>query len=66
VIETPEKLRLTGCVCAENQIALARFSGSEHSPKHSPQLIHVNDEWKLYEQYSMLPTCSRCVAYKRC
>lgn len=54
-IEDAEKVRLTGGVPAEKQIALALFLASEKSNHVSGKLIHVNDEWKRYEHDSMRP-----------
>lgn len=54
-IEDAEKVRITGGVSAEKQIALALFLASERSNHVSGKLIHVNDEWKRYEQESMRP-----------
>jgi len=54
-IEDAEKVRITGGVPAEKQIALALFLASERSNHISGKLIHVNDEWKRYEQESMRP-----------
>jgi len=54
-IEDAENVRLTGGVPPEKQIALALFLASEKSNHVSGKLIHVNDEWKRYEQDSMRP-----------
>ena len=54
-IEDAERVRITGGVSAEKQIALALFLASERSNHVSGKLIHVNDEWKRYEQESMRP-----------
>ena len=54
-IEDAERVRITGGVPAEKQIALALFLASERSNHVSGKLIHVNDEWKRYEQESMRP-----------
>ena len=54
-IEDAEKVRITGGVSAEKQIGLALFLASERSNHVSGKLIHVNDEWKRYEQESMRP-----------
>jgi NAD(P)-dependent dehydrogenase (short-subunit alcohol dehydrogenase family) len=54
-IEDAEKVRITGGIPAEKQIALALFLASERSNHVSGKLIHVNDEWKRYEQESMRP-----------
>jgi len=54
-IEDAEKVRITGGVPAEKQIALALFLASERSNHISGKLIHVNDEWRRYEQESMRP-----------
>jgi NAD(P)-dependent dehydrogenase (short-subunit alcohol dehydrogenase family) len=54
-IEDAERVRITGGISAEKQIALALFLASECSNHVSGKLIHVNDEWKRYEQESMRP-----------
>jgi 3-oxoacyl-[acyl-carrier protein] reductase len=54
-IEDAEKIRVTGGVPAEKQIALALFLASERSNHISGKLIHVNDDWKRFEQENMKP-----------
>jgi 3-oxoacyl-[acyl-carrier protein] reductase len=54
-IEDAEKVRITGGMPAEKQIALARFLASESSNHISGKLLHVNDEWKKFEKESMRP-----------
>ncbi|MDE3166119.1 MAG: SDR family oxidoreductase [Acidobacteriota bacterium] len=54
-IEDAEQVRITGGIPAEKQIALALFLASERSNHISGKLIHVNDDWKRYEQDSMRP-----------
>jgi len=54
-IEDAEKVRVTGGVAAEKQIALALFLASERSNHISGKLIHVNDDWKRFEQENMKP-----------
>jgi NAD(P)-dependent dehydrogenase (short-subunit alcohol dehydrogenase family) len=54
-IEDAEKVRVTGGVPAEKQIALAVFLASENSNHISGKLIHVNDDWKKFQQESMRP-----------
>lgn len=54
-IEDAQKVRITGGIPAEKQIALALFLASERSNHISGKMIHVNDEWKKYEQESMRP-----------
>jgi 3-oxoacyl-[acyl-carrier protein] reductase len=46
---------VTGGVPAEKQIALALFLASEQSNHISGKLIHVNDDWKRFEQDNMKP-----------
>ena len=48
-------MRVTGGVPAEKQIALALFLASERSNHISGKLIHVNDDWKRFEQDNMKP-----------
>jgi hypothetical protein len=40
-------------VPAEKQIALALFLASQRSNHISGKLIHVNDDWKRFEQENM-------------
>ena len=54
-IEDAEKIRVTGGVPADKQIALALFLASEQSNHISGKLIHVNDDWKRFEQDNMKP-----------
>jgi len=54
-IEDAEKVQITGGVQAEKQIALALFLASERSNHISGKLIHVNDDWKKFEQENMKP-----------
>jgi 3-oxoacyl-[acyl-carrier protein] reductase len=54
-IEDAERVRVTGGVPAEKQIALALFLASEQSNHISGKLIHVNDDWKRFEQDNMKP-----------
>jgi 3-oxoacyl-[acyl-carrier protein] reductase len=54
-IEDAEKVRLTGGIAAEKQISLALFLASERSNHISGKLIHVNDDWKRFEQDNMKP-----------
>jgi 3-oxoacyl-[acyl-carrier protein] reductase len=52
-IEDAEQVRITGGVAAEKQIALALFLASQRSNHISGKLIHVNDDWKRFEQENM-------------
>jgi NAD(P)-dependent dehydrogenase (short-subunit alcohol dehydrogenase family) len=54
-IEDAEKVRHTGGVAPEKQTQLAMFLASEKSNHISGKLIHVNDDWKRFEQDSMKP-----------
>lgn len=54
-IEDAEKVRVTGGVAPEKQTQLAMFLASENSNHISGKLIHVNDDWKRFEQDSMRP-----------
>jgi 3-oxoacyl-[acyl-carrier protein] reductase len=54
-IADAENVRITGGIAPEKQVALALFLASERSNHVSGKLIHVNDEWKRYEQESMRP-----------
>jgi 3-oxoacyl-[acyl-carrier protein] reductase len=52
-IEDAEKLRATGGMPSEKQVALALFLASERSNHVSGKLIHVNDDWKRFENENM-------------
>ena len=54
-IEDAEKVRVTGGVAPEKQTQLAMFLASESSNHISGKLIHVNDDWRRFEQESMRP-----------
>lgn len=54
-IEDAEKVQITGGVPAEKQIALVLFLASERSNHISGKLIHVNDDWRKFEQENMKP-----------
>ena len=54
-IEDAENVRHTGGIAPEKQTQLAMFLASEKSNHISGKLIHVNDDWKRFEQDSMKP-----------
>ena len=54
-IEDAEQARLTGGVAPEKQIQLALFLASEQSNHISGKLIHVNDDWRRFQQDNMKP-----------
>ena len=54
-IEDAEQVRVTGGVAPEKQIQLALFLASERSNHISGKLIHVNDDWRRFEQDNMKP-----------
>ncbi|HJT90074.1 MAG TPA: SDR family NAD(P)-dependent oxidoreductase [Bryobacteraceae bacterium] len=54
-IEDAERVRITGGVSPEKQIKLALFLASERSNHISGKLIHVNDDWKRFEQQNINP-----------
>jgi NAD(P)-dependent dehydrogenase (short-subunit alcohol dehydrogenase family) len=54
-IEEAEQVSLTGGVSPEKQTQLALFLASERSNHISGKLIHVNDDWKRFEQENMKP-----------
>ena len=54
-IEDAEQIRITGGVAPDKQIQLALFLASERSNHVSGKLIHVNDDWKRFEQENMRP-----------
>lgn len=54
-IEEAEQVSLTGGIAPEKQTQLALFLASESSNHISGKLIHVNDDWKRFEQNNMKP-----------
>jgi 3-oxoacyl-[acyl-carrier protein] reductase len=54
-IEDAQQLRVTGGVAPEKQIQLALFLASERSNHITGKLIHVNDDWRRFEQQNMKP-----------
>lgn len=54
-IEDAEQARISGGVPPEKQLQLALFLASERSNHISGKLIHVNDDWKRFEQQNMKP-----------
>ena len=54
-IEDAEKVRITGGTPPEKQVQLALFLASERSNHISGKLIHVNDDWRRFEQENMKP-----------
>jgi 3-oxoacyl-[acyl-carrier protein] reductase len=54
-IDDAERVRVTGGIPAEKQTALALFLASERSNHISGKLIHVNDDWKKFENENMKP-----------
>jgi 3-oxoacyl-[acyl-carrier protein] reductase len=52
-IEDAEKVRITGGTPPEKQVQLAMFLASERSNHISGKLIHVNDDWRRFEQENM-------------
>ena len=54
-IEEAEQVRVTGGITPEKQIQLALFLASERSNHISGKLIHVNDDWRRFEQENMKP-----------
>ena len=54
-IEDAERVRITGGIAPEKQIQLALFLASERSNHISGKLIHVNDDWKRFEEQNMKP-----------
>lgn len=53
--EEATRIRLTGGVAADRQIALAQFLASERSNHVSGKLIHVQDDWKRLETSNIHP-----------
>ena len=54
-IEDAEKVRITGGIPPEKQVHLALFLASERSNHITGKLIHVNDDWRRFEQENMKP-----------
>jgi 3-oxoacyl-[acyl-carrier protein] reductase len=54
-IEEAQRVRVTGGVATEKQVQLALFLASDRSNHISGKLIHVNDDWKRFEQENMKP-----------
>ena len=54
-IEEAEKVRVTGGVAPDKQVLLAMFLASDRSNHISGRLIHVNDDWKRFEQENIKP-----------
>jgi NAD(P)-dependent dehydrogenase (short-subunit alcohol dehydrogenase family) len=54
-VEEAEHIRVTGGVAPEKQIQLALFLASAKSNHISGKLIHVNDDWKRFENENMKP-----------
>ena len=54
-IEEAEQARITGGIPPEKQLQLALFLASDRSNHISGKLIHVNDDWKRFEQDNMKP-----------
>jgi NAD(P)-dependent dehydrogenase (short-subunit alcohol dehydrogenase family) len=54
-IEEAEQVRITGGIPPEKQLQLALFLASERSNHISGKLIHVNDDWRRFEQQNMKP-----------
>lgn len=54
-IDDAERVRITGGVAPEKQIQLALFLASDRSNHISGRLIHVNDDWKRFEQENIKP-----------
>src|ERR1051325_1962711 len=54
-IEDAEQVRVRGGVPPERQIQLALFLASERSNHITGKLIHVNDDWRRFEQENMKP-----------
>lgn len=52
-IAEAERVRVTGGMPPEKQIALVLFLASGRSNHISGKLIHVNDDWKRFEQQNM-------------
>jgi 3-oxoacyl-[acyl-carrier protein] reductase len=53
--EDAERVRITGGIAPEKQIQLALFLASERSNHISGRLIHVNDDWKRFEEQNIKP-----------
>jgi len=54
-IEDAEQVRITGGIPPEKQLQLALFLASERSNHINGKMIHVNDDWKRFEEQNMKP-----------
>jgi 3-oxoacyl-[acyl-carrier protein] reductase len=54
-IEEAQQARITGGIPPEKQLQLALFLASDRSNHINGKLIHVNDDWKRFEQQNMKP-----------
>jgi NAD(P)-dependent dehydrogenase (short-subunit alcohol dehydrogenase family) len=54
-IEDAEQARITGGIPPEKQLQLALFLASERSNHINGKMIHVNDDWKRFEEQNMKP-----------
>ena len=54
-IEEAQRVRITGGIPAEKQVALAMFLASERSNHVSGKLLHVQDDWKKLAESSLHP-----------
>jgi 3-oxoacyl-[acyl-carrier protein] reductase len=54
-IEDAEQVRVTGGTPPEKQIQLALFLASDRANHITGKLIHVNDDWRRFEQENMKP-----------
>ena len=54
-IEDAQRVRITGGIAPERQIQLVLFLASDRSNHISGKLLHVNDDWKRFEQQNMKP-----------
>jgi NAD(P)-dependent dehydrogenase (short-subunit alcohol dehydrogenase family) len=50
-----EQTRITGGIAPDKQVQLALFLASERSNHISGKFLHVNDDWRRFEQHNMKP-----------
>jgi NAD(P)-dependent dehydrogenase (short-subunit alcohol dehydrogenase family) len=54
-ISEAEQTRITGGIAPEKQVQLALFLASDSSNHISGKFLHVNDDWRRFEQHNMKP-----------
>ena len=52
-IDEAEQTRITGGIAPDKQVQIALFLASESSNHISGKFLHVNDDWRRFEQHNM-------------